>query len=239
MCEQPAREPADRELRDRARIRRWRDRASARDRRPRLSGVERRPGRGVGAHSARRRARHASGTPSRSSPRSGRSSYPAGSRTATTSAAARSPGSRPRCARWPSSRRTGARCSGSATASRSSARRGFCPALSAPTSPFLRLRGRRGAGRAQRHPSLARCGVGRRLVIPVKHGEGCLFAPADAPRRARARGPDRPPLRRRARTRTVRRRTWPESATAPGTSWGSCPTPSTRSIRCSAQATAR
>ena len=28
-------------------------------------------------------------------------------------------------------------------------------------------------------PLLARCAVGHRLVIPVKHGEGCFFAPPD------------------------------------------------------------
>ena len=87
-----ARQPADRELRDRGHRM---SRAAPDRRRRRLPGLERRPRRRLGARRPRRR-RDARLARRRGAPRrhAARSSCPAASRTATTSAAARSPASR-------------------------------------------------------------------------------------------------------------------------------------------------
>ena len=45
-------------------------------------------------------------------------------------------------------------------------------------------------------PFTSRCEQGQRLVIPVKHGEGCWFAPPELVEELEHAGPDRPPLRR-------------------------------------------
>ncbi len=96
---------------------------------------------------------------------------------------------RPPCA---SSPRPAASCSGSATASRSCARRGCCRACCCGTS--------RSASSAATYrcwssgttsPSPARCTTRRRLVMPVKHGDGRYVPPSDLEPVA-----GRPPLRR-------------------------------------------
>ena len=54
-------------------------------------------------------------------------------------------------------------------------------------------------------PFTSRCKRGQRLVIPVKHGEGCWFAPPSSSRSSSGR-PDRPALRGRQPERFRRRR---------------------------------
>ena len=85
-------------------------------------------------------------------------------------------------------------------------------------------------------PFTSRCTQGRRIVIPVKHGDGRWFAPPSS--RASSRQTARSCCAT-ARRATARSTTSPASATSAATSWGSCRIPSTRSIRCSAPPTAR
>ena len=80
-------------------------------------------------------------------------------------------------------------------------------------------------------PFTRACEPGQRLSIPVKHTTGPLLR---ARRSARAPGGGRSgaaALRARARTPTARSTTSPASATSSATCSGSCPIPSTRSIR--------
>ena len=101
------------------------------------------------------------------------------------------------------------RCSGSATASRSSARRACCPAScgrtassssSAPTS--------RSRSRARRARFAGGWELGQELVIPIKHGEGNWYGDAELVARARGARADRVPLQRgrERRGRANRRR---------------------------------
>ena len=91
-----------------------------------------------------------------------------------------------------------ARCSGSATASRSSARRGCFPGVLRPNRQLeFVCRDVRSRSRARRALFTGACEVGQELVIPVKHGEGAWYARRRAARRARGSRPDRAPLRGR------------------------------------------
>ena len=160
------------------------------DRRPRLPRVERRPRRGLGAHGARRRARLRLARRGRAPARGRR--RPSGRLLLRRLPALRR--HRPLCARA-GGRRSALRtragsCSGSATASRSSARPASSRACCGRTS-----RSRSSAAtwacawseptRPSRHAAHA----GQRLVIPVKHGEGCFYADGRPPGRARGSRP--------------------------------------------------
>ena len=115
-----------------------------------------------------------------------------------------------------------ARCSESATASRSCARHGCFPACCGRTRRCRSCAATsRSASRTRTTLFTSRCDPGQRLVIPVKHGEGCWTYP-DA-RQARGLGPDRPPLRagleperlprrRRRRDQLRRKRDGPDAA---------------------------
>ena len=97
---------------------------------------------------------------------------------------------------------------------------GLLPGRAAPERVALvRLPRRRAPRRAGRHAVHRRAATpGQRLVIPVKHGEGCWFAPPELVAELEATG--QIVLRyARARTRTARSPTSPASATSAATSW--------------------
>ena len=102
-----------------------------------------------------------------------------------------------------SSPRPAASCSGSATASRSSARRACCPACCGRTSRCRSSAATSGPVERTDTPFTSRCEEGQTLTIPVKHGEGSWFADDDLLAELEARAPDRPALR--GDDRTVRR----------------------------------
>ena len=118
-------------------------------------------------------------------------------------------------------RRRAARCWGSATASRCSARPGCCPGALLPNEG-LRFLCRQVelevVNARRRRPRTAR--PGERLSIPVKHMSGRWFAPAEHARRARGRRPDRLPLRARAEPQRLDRRRRRRLQRAPATSSG-------------------
>ena len=157
-------------------------RAASADRGSRLPGLERRPGRRVGALGARRRAAARLARRARASRRSTASSCRGASPTGTTCAPGRSPASRPRWKRWPAFARDGGLCSGSATASRSSARQGSSRACSDRTRRSPSSAATYPSSSSERTPRSPRdARSGQTLVIPVKHGDGCYQAPADLP----------------------------------------------------------
>ena len=69
-----------------------------------------------------------------------------------------------------------------------SARPGCCPACCARTASSSSSAGTYRAGRACGHAFTSRCEAGQELVIPVKHGEGCWFAPPDVLAQLEANG---------------------------------------------------
>ena len=150
-----------------------------------------------------------SGTPTRSCRTSARSCCPAASPTATTCGPGRSRASRRRWRRLPGSPATADWCSGSATASRSSARPGCYPASCGATSRsrfvcrdiprprradghavHLALR----CGAAPRHPGQARGGLlvrGRELLAELEqHGQILLRYDGDNPNGSLAAAPE-------------------------------------------------
>ena len=194
-----AREPPDRELRDRARRRPAADAppslttCAPRDRRRRLPGLERRPRRAARPRAARRDAASRLARRRRSCRAAPRpSSSPAGSRTATTSAAARSPASRRSWCRRRASPPSGGLVLGICNGFQILTEAGLLPgALPPERVALVRLPGRparRSSGRTRRSPRAAR--PGQELTIPVKHGDGCWFADAGPARRARGERPD-------------------------------------------------
>ena len=86
------------------------------------------------------------------------------------------------------SRRTAARCWASATASRSSARRGCCPARCCRTRGSAFTSGRSSWKSRATCDWTAEIEVGERLSIPVKHMSGRYFAPDDELDRLEASG---------------------------------------------------
>ena len=193
-----ARQPADRELRDRAR---GRLREQAEDRGRRLPRLERRPRRAACARGARRGGGRRLARRERPSRRRRASSSRAGSRTATTSAAAPSPASRRRCERSPSSPRAAVPVLGICNGFQILCEAGLLPGVLRPNASLSFVC--RDVGlRVERTdtPFTARCEADQILTIPIKHGEGCWFADDGAPRRARGERADRPPLRRTTRT---------------------------------------
>ena len=189
-------EPPDRELRDRARRERMTEPPA--DRRRRLPGVERRPRRALalerlGAERAARLA-HRDGAAAR-----GRrpSSCRAGSRTATTSAAARSHGSRRSCA--PSSRfaADGGLVLGICNGFQILTEAGLLPGALRPNASLSFVcRDVPLVVESADTPFTSRCAPGQALTIPVKHGDGCWFADAELLAELERRRPARAPLRR-------------------------------------------
>ena len=191
-----AREPADRELRDRA-DRAVTERSPPDRRRRRLPRVERRPGRGLGASRSRRR-RRARLARRRGAPRGNRRRRPTGRVLVRRLPPLRR--DRPLLAcharRGGIRGRRAVRCWASATGSRSSARPASFPACCVPNASLsfvcrdvavrvehvdTALHQPVRAGAAARHPREAR----RRVLVRA----------AGAPRRARGRRADRAPLR--------------------------------------------
>ena len=146
---------------------------------------------------ARRRRPCCSGTATRTCRASTRSSSPAASPTATTCASGRSPASRRSWAPSPSSPARAARCSASATASRSSARPGCCRARCCRT-PRCASSAARSTSRScdDGHAVHADVRRGRAALDPGQAHHRPLLGPRRAARRARGRRPGRPALRR-------------------------------------------
>ena len=88
------------------------------------------------------------------------------------------------------------RYSGSATASRSSARRACSRRPASQPAAAIRLRGRHGHGREHGERRSPAAGPSEELVIPIKHGEGNWYGDADLARRTRGSRADRIPLHR-------------------------------------------
>ena len=162
------------------------------DRRRRLPRLERRPRRRSSRSSGSARTPCASGTP--------RPSFPRGT-AAVVLPGGFSYGDYLRCGaiarfspvmarRRPLRRARAASCSGSATASRSSPRRGLLPGALRPNESLsfvcrdVGLTVERDGQPVHRRAATP----GSELTIPVKHGEGCWFADAGAARGARGGG---------------------------------------------------
>ena len=73
-------------------------------------------------------------------------------------------------------------------------------------------------------PFTSRCSTGQRLVIPVKHGEGCWYADRRVYDELEARRPDRAALRA-SRVERLASHASPASATRPATVIGLMPHP--------------
>ena len=113
-----------------------------------------------------------------------------------------------------SSRAAAGSCSASATASRSCARRACCPARCAQRASSSSASRRTCASRTPRRRSRAALRPGEVLTMPIKHGEGTIYADARDARALEAARPGRVPLLRRRTaasrgrpTRTARSRT--------------------------------
>ena len=144
-------------------------------------GLERRPRRRLGARRRSAPTPRSSGTRTRSSPTGRpRSSCPAASRTATTSAAARSRASRRSWKRFERSRPDGGLVLGICNGFQILCEAGLLPGVLRPNAS-LSFVCRDVALRVERAdtPFTSRCREGQRLVIPVKHREGAWFAPPE------------------------------------------------------------
>ena len=173
---------------------------------------------------------------------------PAGSPTATTCGPGPWPASPRSWRRWPSSPRPAARWWGSATASRSSPRRGCCPGRCRRTGSCASCARRSGCG----WPRPARCSppgvaVGTELRAPHQPLPGQLRLRPGHPRRAGRRGPGGPALHRepqrlgrrhRRHRQRGRQRGRPHAPPRAGrrTSWSARPTGRCCCGRCSGAA---